>query len=109
MDRNRTWTLQSRKFGGTTYAPEIIEKQPSEKLRLEMDFNEWIFQPEILSNLVVSADSELVISGETIDGYLISFFMEGVLTPRRYTVACLVECNSREILQGVGILKVSGR
>ena len=107
MSRNRTWVLPPHVE--STHAPEIIEKQPSEKLRLTMDFSAWVFTPEVLSELVISTSEDLVVSGQTIDGYLIRFFIEGGFSIRRYTVACLVESNSREILQGVGILRVAGR
>jgi hypothetical protein len=93
-------------------APQILTKQPGEKRKLSMDFSNWVSSSVTLTNAEVTSEllgggsSDLTITGVTISGKRVLFFVEGGTQAKSYIIQVEVTTNEGEILQGDGSLRV---
>jgi hypothetical protein len=85
----------------------IIEKQPSEKLFVGVDFNPWLTGSSTISNpTIVYTSGELSISNITIDGDIVEFFIASGIAGKNYRIEVTVDVSNGEILTADGILQV---
>lgn len=85
----------------------IINKQPSEKLLLGMDFSATLSSTDVLSTPTITVDiAGLTIDTITIVGQKVNFFVSGGVDGQNYRINVVVNVSTGEILEGDGILKV---
>lgn len=93
----------------------IIYKQPSEVIKVSMDFSQWVENDIELSNPVVSSlfygcdTTDLVFSNVTVAGQTVEMFVSGGTDGNRYRVEITVTTNIGETLVGDGSLEVTTR
>lgn len=94
-------------------APEIITKQPSEKLYIGMDFASVLNTGEIISSIQSlnvekrgGRVSDLIIEDEIIDGSIVKFFVSGGTECYTYRVEILILTSDGQLLEGDGILEI---
>ena len=96
-------------------APELLVKQPSEKLIYTFDFSERIDSGVTISTATVDSElvsgdaSTLVITSVSIDGENVVCFIAGGINGRTYGVEATANLSNGEILLGRGMLKVLER
>jgi len=97
-------------------APEIVEKQPSEKRLFTMDFSALMATAETIDSVPVvvsetdcGGTSDLTITGVSVDGQIVSMWIEGGTDLTMYRIQVNVDTSTGQTLAGDGKLKVSGR
>jgi hypothetical protein len=88
----------------------VIKKQPDEKIKVAMEFGNWITSSETLSDPIVtySPSGDLTVANISISGSQVQFFISGGVNGKNYRFQVEVDTSSSEILQGDGLLKVRG-
>ncbi len=97
-------------------ANQRLCKQPAEKRKFSMDFSNLLATGESITTIssVTSEEidggaSDLVITGQTLNGASVEMFIESGTSGKTYRVEITVNTNGSQILQGDGILYVSDR
>lgn len=97
-------------------AKQRLCKQPVEKRKFSMDFSQLLASGETITSIAsVTSEtidgntSDLIITGQTINGSKIEMFIADGTSGLTYRVEITVNTNGSQILQGDGILYVSDR
>ena len=91
----------------------IVKKKPGEKVAVSMDFGNWLDEGETLETItsitfdVCTGNSDPTVTGESILGSRVVFFIEGGSEGIRYNVLITIVTSSGQILIGDGILQVT--
>jgi hypothetical protein len=96
-------------------APELVVKQPSERIYVQMDFSNIVRGSNTITNIqsITSEKrggdpSDLIIDSEVIssDGKAIEFFISGGTEFYTYKIEIIVHTSNMQILEGDGLLEV---
>jgi hypothetical protein len=97
-------------------ANQRLCKQPAEKRKFSMDFAALLSTSEVITTISsitseeINGDtSDLIISGQNINGSKVEMFIESGTSGKTYRVEITVSTNGGQILQGDGILYVSDK
>lgn len=96
-------------------APQILLKQPSEKLYFSMDFSNLVADGETISSPTVTSEksdgsvSDLDITGVTINGLTVEMWIADGTTNTKYRVEVVVNSSGGSIIEGDGILVVKDK
>ena len=96
-------------------APQILSKQPSERIQFSMDFSSKMDSGETIDNIdfvrsetIGGGTSDLTISGTGVTGQTVTMWISGG-SKNRYRIETKISTSSTAILEGDGILKVSDK
>lgn len=93
----------------------IVKKQPGETIKTSMQFGNWLDTGITISNPVVTSvaygcdTSDLTITNVAVNGQDVEMLISGGTDRTRYRVQVQVNTSGGEVLQGDGILEVTGR
>jgi uncharacterized protein YebE (UPF0316 family) len=94
-------------------ATNIITKKSGEKILVEMKFDEWLDEAvsisainSVTSEVCSGGTSDLTITGQIVDGYSVTFFVDDGTDGVRYKVSVNITTSAGETLIGDGQLVV---
>ncbi len=93
-------------------APQLLIKQPEERLKYSIDFTNQIDTGVTISSIDVGsetvgeAESDLTIDQTSISGKKALMRIAGGTNAKSYNVYCLATLSNGEIIKGVGMLRV---
>lgn len=96
-------------------ASTVIKKQPSETLKVSMDFAAWLNTGVTLSSPIVTSSSygcptsDLVITSVFVVAQTVEMTISGGTDGNRYRVEVVVNTSEGEVLEGDGIMEVTDR
>jgi hypothetical protein len=80
---------------------EVINKQPSEKLKITFDFSDTLLENDSLTGTpTLTSDTGITVTSTAISGDTVTCFVSGGTTGSKYKIEVVVDTVAGEILEG---------